>query len=360
MVGVMQPRLFVQEGASHFEGIQALRFIAALLVVCTHATLHLSERLLPGYPLWNPGASGVDVFFVISGFVMVASSRDLIERPDGATVFLTRRLIRIVPLYWAATSLKVLLIVSMPQVATNAVLDPLHLVSSYLFIPARNAAGEVFPVLGVGWTLNYEMFFYLVFALALAWRMDPLRFVTVLFVGAALLAPLRDTDWPALTVFLDPILLEFVAGMLIATGILSWRWRLPLPAACVLAVVGLLGLVWPWEGVDPIERIVFWGIPAMLVVAGVAFAEPALKHRVPRVLLSLGDSSYALYLFHPMISPIVPTLLAKAGLPLAAVSIGGSVALSVALTAIVYRIAERPVTRTLRSRAEGRWRRAWA
>ncbi len=121
-----------------YDGIQALRFVAALLVVFTHSTFYVGERLIPGFPVWSNGAAGVDIFFVISGFVMVISSQELLARADGWRIFMMRRIARIVPLYWIATSLKLVAVISVPSLAINAGLDPWQCVKSFLFLPSFN------------------------------------------------------------------------------------------------------------------------------------------------------------------------------------------------------------------------------
>jgi len=338
-----------------YEGIQALRFVAALLVVVTHATFYVSERLVPGYPVWSSGAAGVDVFFVISGFVMAVSSQALIGRPDGARVFMLRRLSRIVPLYWVATTLKLAAVLAVPAAVLNAGLDPGHIVRSYLFLPSYNEHGILHPVLGVGWTLNFEMFFYVVFALAMVLRVPPLPFVGVVFAGLSIAALFRQPGWVAAAFWLDTILLEFVAGMVVARLCMSGV-RVPPAAAVPMVAAGFIGLLWPWGVVPDMMRVLTWGIPAALIVAGVAFLEPVLQGRVPARVLLLGDSSYALYLFHPMIAPIAPALLAKAALPNAPLSIVLSIALAIGAALVAYRFGERPVTAMLKAAVEGRTR----
>ncbi len=335
-----------------YDGIQALRFVAALLVVVTHATFYVAERLVPGYPVWASGAAGVDVFFVISGFVMAVSSRTLIGRSDGAQTFMLRRLSRIVPLYWVATTLKLAAVLAVPSAVLNAGLDPGHILRSYLFLPSYNEHGALQPVVGVGWTLNFEMFFYVVFALAMVLRVPPLPFVGLLFAGLSVAALFRQPDWVAAAFWLDTILLEFVAGMAIAQLCMSGM-RMPPAAAVSMVAVGFVGLLWPWGVVPDMMRVLTWGIPAALIVGGVAFLEPVLQGRVPARVLLLGDSSYALYLFHPMIAPIAPVLLAKAALPNAPLSIVLSIALSIGSALVAYRFGERPVTAFLRSAVEG-------
>jgi exopolysaccharide production protein ExoZ len=326
-----------------FEGIQALRFVAALLVVVTHATFYVSERLIQGYPVWASGAAGVDVFFVISGFVMVVSSRGLIGRSDAARTFLLRRVSRVVPLYWVATTLKVAVVIAAPAAVLNSGLDIGHIVKSYLFLPSYNESGQLQPVVGVGWTLNFEMFFYVMFAAALALRISPTRFVTILFGGLSILALFRQPGWPAFAFWFDTIVLEFVAGMYIAHWCMAGV-RVPPVAAGALATAGFVGLLWPWGVVPDMMRVLTWGIPAMMIVAGVALLEPVLQGRVPAPLISLGDSSYALYLFHPMIAPIAPALLAKAAMPNAPLSIVLSITVSIVAAIAVYRFGERPMT----------------
>lgn len=338
-----------------YEGIQALRFVAALLVVLTHATFYVADRLVPDHPVWKNGAAGVDVFFVISGFVMVMSSQGLIGRPDGARTFMLRRLSRIVPLYWLATTLKVAAILAVPAAVLNGGIDVLYILKSYLFIPAYSDQGGLHPVVAVGWTLNFEMFFYVIFAIALWLRIPPLPFVGAIFAALSVAALWREVDWPALAFWLDTIVLEFVAGMVIARMCLAGM-RLPAPVAALLVAAGFVGLVWPWESMPWMGRVLYWGVPAMLIVTGVAMLEPVLQRRVPAWLLLLGDSSYALYLFHPMIAPIAPALLAKVGLISVPLSISLSVALAIVSAVVVYRFGERPVTDRLKGVVEGRGR----
>ena len=165
-----------ERGGRSLQGLQVLRAVAALGVVFHHLPIFLEGKLgLTGVvPPLLLGAAGVDLFFVISGFIMVYSSEPLFGRPHAPRVFLLRRLSRIVPLYWAATSflLGYLLLVGVAFVRVNLPWDVI--LTSYAFIPFPRRDGLMMPVLNVGWTLNYEMFFYLVFAAAIllprAWR----------------------------------------------------------------------------------------------------------------------------------------------------------------------------------------------
>jgi exopolysaccharide production protein ExoZ len=343
----------MQRHTKQYDGIQALRFVAALLVVLVHATFYASERLVPGFPVWAPGAAGVDVFFVISGFVMVVSSAPLAGRPGAAAEFMARRVIRVVPLYWAATTIKLAAVLAVPAAVLAGGIDVAHVVASYLFLPWRDANGDLAPVLGVGWTLNFEMFFYAMFALALWARVPPIRFVGTLFVLLSIAALFRRPDWPAFSFWLDTIVLEFVAGMLIGQAALQGR-RAPAAFGAALLVAGAVLLVWPWGKVPDMARVIFWGLPAIAIVAGTVLLEPVLAGRVPGWLTRLGDASYSLYLFHPLSAPIAPVVLAKLGIQNAWLSIAGSVAISIVVSLIVHALAERPVTAWLDRRRRAR------
>src|SRR5690606_35064881 len=105
-----------------------------------------------------PGDFGVDLFFVISGFIMVHVSRNQFARPGAPLDFVRRRLVRIVPLYWTMTTLMVAVVLLLPQSVDTATADPRQWIASYLFIPFERASdGMMRPVLGLGWSLNYEM-----------------------------------------------------------------------------------------------------------------------------------------------------------------------------------------------------------
>ena len=205
-----------------FHFLQALRAIAAWLVVADHALIDVNHGELqnPATSVaWAIGNVGVYIFFVISGFIMVHISWDDFGRHGAAPNFLRRRIIRIVPLYWLAT---IAALVFHKVSATHSVnAGWSELVRSLLFIPYRDEDVGWAPILRQGWTLNYEMMFYAIFTLALAFR----RQIALPAIGGALVIFTlvgRFLPTGILAYLSSPIVLWFVLGVGLAV---LWRWR---------------------------------------------------------------------------------------------------------------------------------------
>jgi exopolysaccharide production protein ExoZ len=328
-----------------YEGVQVLRFVAALAVVVTHATFYTHERLDRHLTVWDAGTAGVDIFFVISGFVIVVSSRRLIGRAGGGREFAARRLIRIVPLYWIATTVNLVVLLLLPGQVLHSRLDWWNVTSSYLFLPSYTSDGQIEPLLGVGWTLTFEMFFYAVFAAAILLRRN-VYVVVGLVMGACAVGALWHTPGgPAIGFYLSPRVLEFYLGMLLALVSVRLHPGRTWAALCLGAGLVLL-FVAPLDGYG-LPLLLRKGLPALLVVAGAVFLEPHVGRRLPRALVFLGGASYALYLFHPMIAPAVPALLKHAGLRFDVLSVAGALVVAVAAASVVHAALERPLTRRL-------------
>ncbi|MGC2224776.1 MAG: acyltransferase [Methylocella sp.] len=342
--------VIAQAEKENYTGVQALRFLAAILVVMTHATLYTTERLDPTFGIWSPGAAGVDIFFVISGFVMVVSSRKLMTQTGGGLVFAKRRLIRIVPLYWLVTTLKLAAMLAVPAAVLHAKLSFYQVVTSYLFFPARNAEGALEPLAGVGWTLNYEMFFYMIFTLALLLRRDIYWFIGAVLGLCALGSLVPHIESDALAFYCNSIVLEFFGGMLLAR--VAATWRFPWWACLAAFAVGLALLLaqsgGPSQSYGP--RFIGSGLPALLVVSGVVFGERWLAGRIPSFLLGLGAASYALYLFHPLIAPLAPTVLMRVGLHEGWISIVACIMIAIIVSVSAFVVVERRMTRYLNRR----------
>jgi exopolysaccharide production protein ExoZ len=338
--------VIAQAEKENYTGIQALRFLAAILVVIQHATLYTHERLDPALSAWTGGGVGVDIFFVISGFVMVVSSRKLMTQPGGWLVFAKRRLIRIVPLYWLATTLKIAALLAIPAAILHAKLAFYQVATSYLFFPARNAEGALDPLVGVGWTLNYEMFFYTVFTLALLLRRNIYSFIGVVLGLCALGSLVPNIESDALAFYFNSIVIEFFGGMLLAR--VAATWRFPWWACLTAFAVGLALLLAQPGGSFP--RFIGSGLPALMVVSGVVFGERWLAGRIPNFLLDLGAASYALYLFHPFVAPLAPSILKRLGLNEVGISIVACVMISIIVSMIAFVVVERPTTRYLNRR----------
>lgn len=339
-----------------FPLIQALRAGAAFAVAITHI-LHDALQLRPNEPflayLFNamPWGAGVDVFFVISGFVIAYSSRSLFARPNAARLFLARRLSRIVPLYWAVTLLFLLQFALSPGTIHGELGGPAYILKSFAFIPAARPDGLVQPPLGLGWTLNYEMFFYAVFTpfLVLPRRMAVPATVACLtiFVVANMVFGLPGTVLPF---WANPIILEFCAGMLLA--FLPGRFTLPVFLRALLTLAALAAL--HFHTIEGPERFYAWGLPAVLLVLAASTGKPV--SRLPALefwLVRLGDASYAMYLVHPFVMRGVTLLWHHLHVsPLLYAALCLTLAQTAAL--LIHRHAERPATAWLRTRLEPR------
>ena len=331
--------------------LHALRAVAALFVVAFHATVLWHDRFDPAVRPWMQGNSGVDLFFVISGFIMMTSTRRLRTAPRPARRFVELRLIRIVPLYWGVTAAKLAAIAAIPSLALHTRPAPGNVVASFLFLPSRDAAGVVRPVLDVGWTLSFEMLFYAVFALALAVRIDPLALIAPVMAALAALSPLRPAGAPAIETLADPMVLEFLFGALLAR-ILEQR-RAPVPLALLAGIAGLLCLaLLPTDG--HWARALVWGSAATAALGGFVLAETAIRRWIPGVLVAIGEASYSLYLTHGFVLPLVGAAIARtalSGTAIGVVLVAASLVASVALALPVYVLVEKPITERLRRMA---------
>jgi peptidoglycan/LPS O-acetylase OafA/YrhL len=328
--------------ARGFTTVQALRAFACLLVVAYHALYQWGRSIVPGQPsieLWPNGSAGVDLFFVISGFVMLVSSGRLRARADGWRVFAMRRLERIVPLYWGLTLVKLAVVVARPGLAPATRPTPWHVVATLLFIPARDAAGVVRPILPVGWTLNFEMLFYALFAACLAARAPPLLLLPAALLPLAVAGMFARPDWPAPFWLADPLVLEFVFGVAIGAALGRVRRLSPWLAAILVGAGGAALLAMPC---GPHERFAIWGGAAALMLIGAVALEDLLAGRLPRRVLAVGDASYAIYLVHLFVLPPIGAAVHRAGLGgdgalalILATGLAGSVVAGLALHAWV-------------------------
>ena len=311
-------------------GIQYLRAAAAIAVVLFHA----AEKTGFHFAI---GAAGVDVFFVISGFIMwVVTAR----REPTPLQFLRARIRRIVPVYWLATA--VMVAGALGGLFPNLVLSLQHVFASLFFVPARSPSdGEIWPVLVQGWTLNYEMFFYLVFAAALflprVWRLPA---IAALFGLLVLAGPLLVTGNAVILSYTRPIILEFVAGMVIAE--LWLKGRVPAPATgFALIALSLSGFGYIQVAGLPFDALVCGPLAAALVT-GVLALEAGRRIRFVPAAVLLGDASYSIYLWHTFAISVVAKVGASMGSAPVAV-FAAAVAGGIIVGILGYRLLERPV-----------------
>ncbi|MGF6127459.1 exopolysaccharide production protein ExoZ [Pseudomonas frederiksbergensis] len=274
--------------------VQALRFIAAWAVVGHHFMqifFDFHARGPVGQMFIDKGAVGVDIFFVISGLVIFLSTEGKSLPPAR---FLLYRLFRIVPAYWLYTVLMALVVVFARPVLPDQSVDWSHFLLSLLFIPTENPGGYgIYPTLNVGWTLNYEMLFYLLFGWALLFRLH----FRLLIVAALLFAVCQAwTGYGWVSEFYrSDIVYEFLLG--IAIGMLYRRgWIKPGLWLPLLGIGGALLAIYHWA---PQPRFLTWGLPsAVLVMACIALERHFENNRVFELL---GNCSYSVYLMHVLV-----------------------------------------------------------
>ncbi|MND19852.1 Acyltransferase family protein [compost metagenome] len=274
--------------------LQALRAFAAWVVVCHHFMQIFFDFQASGpigQLLTDRGAAGVDIFFVISGLVIYLSTCDKAIEPRQ---FLLNRALRIVPAYWFYTALMATLLLAFSQWMPHQAFTWHHLLLSLLFIPAENPGGYgLYPTLNVGWTLNFEMFFYLLFGLAFLVRQ---RHHQLLVTAALLLASEILGRLGVLSRFYsNDIIYEFLLG--IGLGVLHRRGLIHHGRWLPLALLAVASLA--IYHLDASRRLLHWGVPSAMIVLAFVALEPVFRGN--RLLKALGDCSYSVYLVHVLV-----------------------------------------------------------
>ena len=318
--------------------IQALRALAALAVVMFHAFQWSNLD-------FAVGAAGVDLFFLISGFVLwLAAERS----PVSPGAFLWARATRVAPLYWLWSLVAAGLAALWPRMIPVVHLDLGHALLSLAFIPHLDPWGGPWPLLPSGWTLTYEAFFYLVFALALtqpkATRLQILA--VVLTIGAVL--GFAYHRW--YTLLANPLLLEFLAGAGLARAWARGPFAAGRPGLGLAAIALGVSLIAAQQAVgfqSDFWRPVVWGGPGFLILYGALRWEASggLAGPIAAGLGRIGDASYSLYLCHlPVVAVVLASTPALPGPIRVALTIPCALLVGLACHAVV----ERPMTRALR------------
>lgn len=289
---------------SEIMSIQYLRAVAAIGVVIYHIGLLYSH-------MYTFGVTGVDLFFVISGFIMWMVSR---KREASPATFVKKRLLRIVPMYWLIT----IFLATCAHLRPN--LFPLdhpttsHVLLSLLFIPhPAPIDGNILPLVSPGWTLNYEMFFYFLFAVTLAWARTYQFFVlNVLILGCVISGYLVHPSSPVGQAYTSPLLMEFLAGIYICRAWLNGTILSKTTALTAIAL-GVAGITAIYALHTQLPHCIGSGVPAALIVLGAVSLESRGVILNIRWLKVLGDASYSIYLTHWLAGLAISIIVAHLG-----------------------------------------------
>lgn len=310
--------------------LQALRAFAALNVVLFHAIGTASaygyeSKFLSFLNGW--GANGVDIFFVISGFIMVLIQS---HSPKTPYIFIKNRLIRIAPLYLTLTILIVILLYVSSNMRPLEKFEWSHLFTSVLFI--SHFFDYAYPIISPGWTLELEVMFYSIFAICILFA----RANTAILTSLALILLI------SLQV-INTLALEFIYGMLIGKvylkGYLSSKY-------VTLFTIGCAGLIFSLFFNLDINRVIVWGIPSTLLVLSCCYL-PQIQNRI---LILIGNASYSIYLIHTLIISYFFKVILLSKLPndVPDLYVIFSLTLSILAGCSLYYLYEKPLTKFLK------------
>jgi peptidoglycan/LPS O-acetylase OafA/YrhL len=278
-------------GQDKLRGVEAARGFAACLVVAVHAGNHMlkDSGVLPLVGMTLFGHAGVDLFFVISGFIILHVHRADIGRPDRVVPYLKRRIARIYPLYWFTLLATILLALR------HGPVDPWQVATDLLLLPTAT------QIVDVSWTLQSEMLFYALFAvLILDRRLGMLLFAAWFLAIAATMLALPRAEEGAWGRILSKFNILFLFGLGVAQAA---RGRVPLPGLLAVAGgfgflgFGLLENLRLVDGHGVLARFAY-GLPSAALLLGLIALERQGRLAVPQWLVTLGDATYAIYLLH--------------------------------------------------------------
>jgi exopolysaccharide production protein ExoZ len=352
--------------------IQMLRALAAIMVVYTHSICSMGSfgrGWLQSLPASTAlGTLGVDIFFVISGFVIYRSAGRLTGSSDALS-FLWHRFRRINPVYYVATLLTLLIWLPGILRGKHPEVNSRALLTSFLLC---RYPGWANPILVQAWTLFYEWYFYLIFCLLiLAGIQRKVGMLAILLFSLVFFGwTLRDHPIDILYFYANPCIIEFLLG--VGIGYCFQRWTPGRTAASVLLIPGiLLGMICIWTGYADVggppslpapiylyQHAFGWGSAAALIVAGCVFLEKngsfTFFHR-NRLIALLGDASYSIYLFHFIVLGAMATIYLRVGFFLTPdLAINMHVILMVAGSLLFYKWVELPLLKAFRKKRSPR------
>jgi len=339
--------------------IQLLRAFAAVTVVVFH-----TGYVFPG--MRRPfGSFGVDVFFVISGYIMARILDP--ATPGSSDHFFRRRVLRIVPPYWFFTLLLFLAALRVPQLMGATRASIAELLKSLFFIPFAKTNGVTQPLLFIGWSLNYEMFFYLALALGLLMSKRLGIWLGAAIVLLTMLACLPFATHSVVARFYSRDLnLEFLLGIAsyylcrATSDAQARRLRIPALAVCFASAALLIviqGALPAGQFLSTVSRVLSLGVLAFLLIASASLLSQGGWDTKLASLVLIGDASYILYLIHPYCEYSLDRFFGsrhpwlKSATPTGAL-IG--VALSILFAVLVHLYGERPTVRFLNRHFSGK------
>jgi exopolysaccharide production protein ExoZ len=357
-IALRTPELSVNTIPEKIESLQMLRGVAVLMVLAYHMGTYeakaCTDPLLGHFA--KIGAAGVDIFFVISGFVMIMISNRAKNSEDRPGNFLLHRAVRIYPIYWFYTSIALTVFYFHPSlVRRDGGIGETSLLRSILLFPDRGA-----PIIGQGWTLIHEMYFYVGFTLILTGGRKYRKKLLLLWAGIlSLICYVLPTSWfgssISSNVFLklvfNPLTFEFLGGCMLAY-VIARNWTRWAKTIFILGVCLLLISPTTMYWVGATSQELFFGIPALLIVYGAVAMERNFGFTGPRFLRVIGDASYSIYLSHIFClsaSVLVWKSFKWVGVMDNLVILAMMVVVSLAAGIFSYRFIERPSQRFFRN-----------
>lgn len=333
----MIPRLSNFNKNPELKSLQILRALAAISVVYFHIGIVTHRKSIPIF-----GSFGVDIFFTISGFVMAM----IVANGQSAQSFAVSRLTRIVPLYWIFTTCILLLATFKPELINTTTVNFTNYLKSLFFI-------ALYPVLFVGWTLNYEMFFYFCIwiSMILIKRFYFQAVVILIVVFHFCLG--NSTNNSALSVFFSSnLLFEFILGMcLFKIYELTKNYKHFLLLAIIIAVASFIFMAYAETVSLKIDRLLIFGIPSALLLFSILNLEYLFiqkNNSVINLFTSIGYASYSIYLSHLfIIQGLIKILFLKFNLlsPCSPIGILFLFVIAILFGQLLYILVDKPINK---------------
>jgi exopolysaccharide production protein ExoZ len=277
--------------------IQYLRGLASLMVLIEHITWKGKQYLDDPLKWFHIGGAGVDIFFIISGFIMCYTTRGKHGSIGSISSFLKKRVLRIMPLYWLLTIIALIVYILIPE-RINTAGGETEILSSFFLFPTQGSF-----LLKNGWTLSYEYYFYIIFSMGLFFQETVGRYLVSIILLSLVVIGLVFAPKGIYHAFLsNPVLIEFLMGIVLYYCFMKFKsFPRSLSLIIVLAAVAIFVFLNRIGGFFFGPRIVDYGIPAFMLCMGVVLLEKDIERHKISILQKLGDSSYSLYLLHPFV-----------------------------------------------------------